>query len=269
MIMEEKQDLNNQTDSQKRIGVISENISSWNQIQSKLAEIDDFSQESFASYTARMSRVYSIFSAIQKLNLQMAEERRCIIHIIGADQNEGNDLQETTHLFMPLYHLILQRGYQALSLFLIGPNIPAGLTGNLYTNVQGLHFNVLYSCEEYHEYWQSCVNEDQSRLFQNPIAAFCFNAGVWGYDSWEPTLKFLIFQMKCPTIITSYNELEAEDDEEAIETMFQEANHDGTFQWHWKAELNPFCSQLHRPSQSFEGRILIENHHWQCFGPVT
>ncbi len=48
-----------------------------------------------------------------------------------------------------------------------------------------------------------------------------FNAGIWGYDDWIPTLKYILLDQtsklnNVPFVITSYNKLEAGDDEDVL-----------------------------------------------------
>ena len=52
-----------------------------------------------------------------------------------------------------------------------------------------------------------------------PPADLCiaFHAGVWGYDSWIPTIEAACLERNTPFVITSYTQNESEGDEEAIE----------------------------------------------------
>mmetsp|Transcript_20341 Transcript_20341/g.30787 ORF Transcript_20341/g.30787 Transcript_20341/m.30787 type:complete len:261 (+) Transcript_20341:271-1053(+) len=119
--------------------------------------------------------------------------------------------------------------------------------------------------------------------FGMPNLIVCFNAGVWGYDTWKPTLKYAAMCMKCPTVVTSYTQLEAEDDEDCIAEYLEEFNEeyrtsqlqplliiDGIVEWKWRAEKNAFYGAK-RMSRSREalGKVYQENAYWQCFGPVA
>ena len=54
-----------------------------------------------------------------------------------------------------------------------------------------------------------------------PAAIFCFDAGIWGYESWRPALRFGAAVLRRPVVVTSYNGFEAEDDADVIEDEFQ------------------------------------------------
>ena len=54
-----------------------------------------------------------------------------------------------------------------------------------------------------------------------PDILLAFNAGIWGYDDWLPTLRYILKSdtsnlNRVPLVITSYNRLEAEDDEDVL-----------------------------------------------------
>ncbi|KAL3892844.1 MAG: hypothetical protein SGPRY_014728, partial [Prymnesium sp.] len=58
-----------------------------------------------------------------------------------------------------------------------------------------------------------------------PHVAFAFNAGMWGYDSWAESVR-AVLRTGCPFVITSYNEMEAEDDQEVLETWRDQTDGD-------------------------------------------
>jgi len=53
-----------------------------------------------------------------------------------------------------------------------------------------------------------------------PDLIIAFNAGVWGYDSWKPTMERLVgLQKSIPFVVTAYTLQEAEDDYETIKDI--------------------------------------------------
>ena len=103
-----------------------------------------------------------------------------------------------------------------------------------------------------------------------PDAVFCFNAGIWGYDTWRPTLRMVMLK-GAPLVVTSYTFQEAEDDEDVIaEEMVLarlDKNNGNTAgsrpSWAWRAERNPFGSSLEIPS-FHAGKVLRENSFWMA-----
>ena len=99
--------------------------------------------------------------------------------------------------------------------------------------------------------------------FAKPDLVVCFNAGVWGYDSWLGTLQFALAHADCPVLITSYNALEGGYDYDALSDGLDSA----TFRWVWEPALNPWRSLERRPSAVTE-KEMHENHTWQCLAGV-
>jgi hypothetical protein len=82
-----------------------------------------------------------------------------------------------------------------------------------------------------------------------------FNAGIWGYHEWLPTLQRLkgtIF------VVTAYTREEAEDDAMVLAQQTGSENI-------WKAEANPFGSNVQRETKSIQNRIYRENAAWQAW----
>jgi hypothetical protein len=112
-----------------------------------------------------------------------------------------------------------------------------------------------------------------------------FNAGIWGYREWEPTLEYLCrCSTKTNVVITSYTLAEAQDDAEVIqrvvrnETTVAAANENTTTTTDcpsstddsssacllWAAEANPFGSKQSRETHS-STRDYRENAAWQAW----
>ena len=62
---------------------------------------------------------------------------------------------------------------------------------------------------------QELYHEQQSSRRPADIC-IAFHPGVWGYDTWIPTIRAACLDMQLPFVITSYTEAEGEGDEEAI-----------------------------------------------------
>ena len=111
-----------------------------------------------------------------------------------------------------------------------------------------------------------------------PAAVFAFNAGMWGFEEWQPTVQHIVKVsandfcewgaplkiedsrdlpsqvMQVPFVVTSYNMHEAFEDED---TLVEWGVAPKT--WCWSAELNPFrCLEKRR------GNATCNNCYWQC-----
>eukprot|EP00957_Ditylum_brightwellii_P127811 9748008-Ditylum_brightwellii.AAC.1 len=97
--------------------------------------------------------------------------------------------------------------------------------------------------------------------------AIAFNAGIWGYDSWLPTLVYLSQRSvgyTVPFVITSYTVEEGEDDGEVVEELLTKDGNVG--QCCWECERNTFGSNKERETKSnTKGTVYRENGAWQCW----
>ena len=139
------------------------------------------------------------------------------LHVLGADGREGNNPLESSQVFGWLCQQLHRHGVTELSLLLIGPHICPAMHNTRHSGLLGgpgsAHLTIEYSTDLYHErLGHEWTASDASHL--SPCtAAFCFNAGVWGYDSWIPTIAAACRPASpLVLVITSYNLHEAADD---------------------------------------------------------
>lgn len=215
------------------------------------------------STSGRLSRSYTIAAALCRLGkIPSGTCQSLEVHILGADRTEGCDAASTAAHFAPLCQWLHNRGVTRLHLLLNGPHLPAHLHGTQHSDVNGADDGdaasliISYDTSLYHERGPVSTSA--------PLAAvFCFNAGVWGYDSWMPSLAAAA--AAAPVVVTSYNGHEAADDLDTLEDAVEESLAGCRFSWHWRPEKNPFASQLTRPHCTVANRTLADNSHWQCF----
>jgi len=164
------------------------------------------------------------------------------LDIVGADYVEAS---KPLLAFKSLIQLFRnETTLKKLTLRLVGPNVSSN-SSRSFDFSENFTVKVVQELNLYHE--SSCPCGD---------ASFLFNAGIWGYDSWIPTLEY-IFKKGIPVIITSYNEFEADDDFDTLnEALYPK-------QWVvLKApESNPYRSDASRDS-GIEGRQCVENSYW-------
>lgn len=199
-----------------------------------------------------------------------------IIHIVGADSNEGSSLQETLAMFAPLFQdIAITFRCRSLQLALVGPNLDAPLHNTTAKHTHEIEngstmlVEITYWCGFYHE----CTS-DSSAMTSTPHMALLYNAGIWGYGSWRPTLQRLLSAPCQPTslhivVITSYCASEASDDCDVIGDVLSatasSASATGRAQWLWRSELNPHRCSLPRDRRGNSSRHdQFSSHHWQC-----
>jgi hypothetical protein len=133
--------------------------------------------------------------------------------------------------------------------------------------------SIEYSNQYYHEFLQSSFNE-----VQYPHIVCMFNAGLWGYQSWIPTISSFAQLARYETVflVTSYTFLESEDDYDTIDSIINKTHPDSalsdessceiTCKWLWDCEVNPFRSLIRLERKTaIEEREYYDNHSWQCF----
>jgi len=189
---------------------------------------------------------------------------------------------------------------------------------NAADNADAARFGGLLSCTVvcknclYHDYLNECDDNDNNNAtspavtstvsIENkgasrnsyPNMAIAFNAGIWGYDYWKPTLEALCrLHRPIPFVITAYTTQEAEDDAEVIAEVISKVKNgrstsgeeDGTTKQVlgrvgsvgpsdiavdskclWEVEVNPFGSRKKRDTYAApKDRLYFENGAWQAW----
>ncbi len=142
------------------------------------------------------------------------------------------------------------------------------------------------------KFGDSSVNQEIKEQHKSHVLPHCiiaYNAGVWGYDDWIPTINAINDKLpsKTPFIVTSYTLQEAEDDADVIRDILLErvknvdkidAGEDtgpkdtttydslAEKQILWEPSLNPFGSRKLREMATSPGsRPYFENGAYQCW----
>jgi hypothetical protein len=232
------------------------------------------------------------------------------IHILGADGIECSSealVHKLVGPFVRWLNAALHSGSlgesngaeiaaQSIDTLLIefsGPNVPSAMDGRTLdllpspiTQMGGLTTaKAIFHQREYHEV-PSCIDD----VDEPADLSIAFNAGIWGYDTWKPTIECMIRgnNIDSPAndrmsligntlfVITAYTLEESEDDAsvitEVVETIainksikLQE-NSNAIARQLWAPELNPFSSRLERFTASAPpGRKYFENAAWQAW----
>ena len=222
------------------------------------------------------------------------------IHILGADGVECTSLEsvrKSVGPFVRWFDAALSSGVlsesndiDTLWIEFSGPNIPSTLVGQTLdilsrqskkscapssTSSRLIMATATFQPRQYHEIIRS-ANIDA------PIVdiAIAFNAGIWGYDSWKPTVVSLINTSspgngKTLFVITSYTMEECEDDADVIADVVKDvistkmsphATTNSIIARQLWIEHNPFSSRVERHTESAPpGRKYFENSAWQAW----
>ena len=219
--------------------------------------------------TQALSRAATLAHALHRLNvLHFQVDHPLVIHILGCDHVEGASREQLTTTFGPLVTWMQQHARKAprkMELHLVGPNLPA-LSDSVIELVpkkqqpQGKESrleSVQLACHDglYHE-WR-----ERNPAAKVPDLLITYHPGFWGYDSWKPTLQWLNDRAdKIALVATSYTLLEAEEDQQVLETTLSNATK------LWESEYNPFASQQVRPTATaVQGEAYHENSAWQAW----
>lgn len=239
---------------------------------------------------------------------------RLFVQPSRACNREGSTPEQTQEVFQALFIALAGRErVPCLRLVLCGPNVPRELNGtrhDCFAHVSKGKCTMINeerlfpddgSTLAVHLAYSSSLYHHIPHQLEAPHALFLFNAGLWGYDDWRPTLDHVLFgpaarpglSPRTAMVITSYCEEEADDDMDTIEKLVSQRRHqpgldergergdipqdvsadDGEqgsnqaadVQWLWQPELNPHRSLVVRESKCAEpGRLMFENHYWQA-----
>ena len=178
---------------------------------------------------------------------------------------------------------------------LIGPTTAAGNVINLLTSISiqataSCHSGVYHEFLEEEKQKQTAFNNSNSDSDNNnndntvvchdkniPDLILAFNAGIWGYEEWGTTIRYLAQQQDATSmIITSYTFDECEDDNDVIiraiapsdTTSDNIASNTDSISCRaeilWKPEQNPFGSEVIRETNC-SPQPNRENACWQAW----
>ena len=184
------------------------------------------------------SRLATTQAALRRLDIKGAQ---LILHVMGADRLECSNWDAVFGLIAPL---CAEGGTLRARFF--GPNIPS----SMHEERQRLQLTASCSPQLYHDYLANADCEE-------PSLVMAFNAGIWGYEEWGPTLLAMqAAQHKSLLVVTSYTLEESEDDSEVLQKYGQPL---------WLPEENPHRSQIRRPTVDDKGRAYHDNFAWQAW----
>mmetsp|Transcript_13691 Transcript_13691/g.33154 ORF Transcript_13691/g.33154 Transcript_13691/m.33154 type:complete len:472 (+) Transcript_13691:84-1499(+) len=233
--------------------------------------------------TASLSRSATIAEALLRCQQQQHESSlfsvggtHLIVDVVGVDHVECASVARIQETFKPIVRWLgawnlasLETSSQSKSittieLRLIGRDLSKSvsaepidlLTPNVAKGSSSKMQKATAIC-----FSEICYHDWRASMAENPDLIIAFNAGIWGYLEWAPTLHALgKGNTATPTVITSYTLEEAEEDCESIE----EAVAGTAAKLAWGPEPNPFGSKVVRETKS-SSREYRENSAWQMW----
>jgi hypothetical protein len=191
---------------------------------------------------------------------------------------ELNSLHEFSQKYAALFELFLEDGFvwpsdaprhRGVQVGIIGPALKALVKDSVldFELEDRLQCHVFCSDLPYHEFLASSQQEHVSSHRPATLIVM-FNAGLWGYDSWIPTLQAIGRIPEVIVLVTSYTVLEAEDDFDTIDRHCNGAASErrGVVEWLWEEEPNANAgTEVINRSSASQGSIYRDNGAWQCF----
>jgi len=219
------------------------------------------------------SRINTLIDFITRTNEKNIIDckKSITLHIIGSDEQELPTLNEITlkiiyEKLILKYNSIL--GCNEIILVFIGPNMnkefdKKSINFTLKKNNEDIIIQIFVYSTFYHDHFNELTKELD---IPKPDIITLFNAGIWGYDSWKPTLNVFQFLGNVTILFTSYTVEEAEDDEDTIEKYYNDIGVDSkNWNWVWVAENNPNQSTTMLTRESIQSRKYYENFAWSVF----
>lgn len=271
--------------SQKPGNGFQEKFAKWQERQQSLPETHDLipatpykafrkNTDKAKQATASLSRSATIAEALIRLKeaglFPPKSTKELVIDVVGVDHVECDSIQRIQSTFRPIIRWIgawKQHHFTRVHLRLVGRDLTStaklGDSVDLLTpqvpTVLGRAYSTCHS-GVYHE-WLEDLGKQNAEVV-NPHLMIAFNAGIWGYVEWTPTILYLSKQQisPIPTVITAYTLEECQEDFEVIETALKDDM--GQSKTLWMAERNPFGSKVIRETQSSSNEYR-ENSGWQ------
>lgn len=211
----------------------------------------------------RLSRAETTLLALRRLDLLGKES--LTIHVAGAEAKREGGLGEGTYaIFCKLLEAVSDAGTAYIRMALVGPTARGDLVRDSEASTEFKTCIGLASIEIRHEpgFYHEVVFPDGP--WNCPDLVIAFQPGIWGYATWEPSVRCRLDAS--PFVFTSYNAEEAELDFDSLQDMAFSAEH-----WArpgWAPEQNPCAAATARACKIHQGIFLTEQHWWQCLVPL-
>jgi hypothetical protein len=228
-----------------------------------------------AQALTRLESMNLLLASASTLQNSNSNSNTLCIHIVGVDHVECESPARLQTLFRPLIRWLSnwkKFPVTHVELVLIGrdlnpqacanpvdllfPATPNNIsTSTIQTAIAVCHTGV------YHEWLASTSSNNGTSTSQPPHFVIAFNAGIWGYHEWKPTLEYLNARetIATPMVITAYTLPESQEDHAVLldELLLPPSK------CLWEPEPNPFGSNVKAPHSS--NSEYRENAAWQAW----
>lgn len=221
----------------------------------------------------------TLLDGILRLGLLEAKAADIRVLLLGTESYEAGMLtseEKCREQLRDLLSALVSAGCGHLALYLVGPHMPIDdSNGSKVSTFEFSYQSVSVLVHFEHALFHECsLGKKDARL----DAVFALNAGIWGYESWLPTLDILFFDKYAGVkiVITSYTMEESEDDYDRMAAYFEETKKKRGIEnkmkliWEWDCEKNPNGSKtdLKRQTRSTEDNLPLQAYYasgfWQC-----
>ena len=190
-----------------------------------------------------LSRVLTLSHLLSAFPCSKSE---VVVYLLGSDDK---DTSHPEHLSQHLPPAI-----QKLSIYLIGPHMRALNRRFQPKPEQNISIDIIGINGLFHEVITTAE-------LPPPNHICIFNGGIWGYDSWIPTLRSLNAFSGVYVLVTSYTLEEAEDDYDTLIEYWRTS-----VECVWEPQINPYRSTVSLPRKTQPGnREYFDNFAYQCF----
>ena len=207
----------------------------------------------------KLTYAMTTFMSILRLGVLDGRPEELEVHIIGADWKEGRSKEQSMDVFRDLLVILGQIGFvKRVHITLVGPHIEVKMAGTSHKNLKVSDdpsvptLSLTYSDTLYHKF-------NTQKTTREPHLVCAYNAGIWVFDEWTPTVLHVYRNMSCPLVITSYNLHESVEDRLTMEEIGVKPEH-----WCWKPELNVFRSLNSKKKTDKSVSDVSPNKAWQC-----
>ena len=228
-----------------------------------------------------LSRVKTVTLGLKNLSSLglLAPNSTVTLDIIGAEDVECGHVSRISEFTKRIEaDLASQLEWKNLIVRFIGPSVPISKAASFQHVPQSEKGCEFYSIASVSVVKMRCGYEELSSVAADvseqksadpsvvdainaqPTCCFAFNAGIWGYPSWQPAISAMA-ENEVPCIITAYSLEESEDDEDTLREFKETAKQ---FSCVWEAEENPGRSTALARKCPTTGRSLFENAAWLC-----
>jgi hypothetical protein len=244
--------------------------------------------------TATLSRSATMAEALQRLrdqDLLSMDISLLVIDVVGVDHTECESIAKIQATFRPILRWIgTWKGcrFQKVHLRLVGRDLANSSSNKVITegssvdlltpNTATILQSAIATCHNgvYHSWLEELTKSEQSQDTSSssssstpssqllPHLVIAYNAGIWGYKEWEPTVEYLAQQtvtVPIPFVVTAYTIDECHEDFQVIESTVKGNE---SCKILWKPERNPFASKIIRETKSRSDEYR-ENAAWQAW----